>query len=402
MLPRRPPVHVELVREREAAAFLRAAQVAEHGRAVDALLQAEVHAGLLPGVEEVVALVLRVVHPEAVLDVLGQRVHLEREVAPAHRVEEVEADRELGAEARVDGLAEQLARVAEDEVDGPAPRPASRRSRAAGCSPRARSRSTRRSSAPRAAGRRPPSSTARPTGRGRRRARRGRAASRRAARPRRKSSPAIIFGAAGSFVSSSQSIALEERALQAVGRPPVHEEAPLVELPGALLLVVDAQARDLVPPLPLLDLPAREVGVHEHVGLADESGARPRPRGRGPARAAVDPPAQDRRCARARGSRRRRGRSSGRTPGRRRGTARTSARSRPRPGRPAARPRRAPAGVPRRTPSAPRPRGRRDSTRRRRTHRRARAQALEALRIAGQPTSQAEAGPDRDRTARLS
>ena len=46
-----------------------------------------------------------------------QRVDLQREVAAAHGVEEVEADRELGAEARVHGFAEQLARVVEDEVD---------------------------------------------------------------------------------------------------------------------------------------------------------------------------------------------------------------------------------------------------------------------------------------------
>ena len=68
---------------------------------------------------------------------------------------------------------------------------------------------------------------------------------------------------------------LEQRSLQAVGRPPVHEEAALVELARPLLLVVGPEARDLVPPLPLLDLPAREVGVDEDVRLRQEDGSRP-------------------------------------------------------------------------------------------------------------------------------
>ena len=83
-------------------------------------------------VEQVVALVLRVVHAEVLLDVLGERMDLEGEVAAAHRVEEVEADGELVAEARVDRLAEQRARLVEHQVDRRAspsaclPKPSSR------------------------------------------------------------------------------------------------------------------------------------------------------------------------------------------------------------------------------------------------------------------------------------
>ncbi|MDF2561707.1 MAG: hypothetical protein K0R99_3153 [Microbacterium sp.] len=45
-------------------------------------------------------------------------MHLQAEVAAVHRVEEVEADRELGAEARERLRAEQVDRAAEDEVEG--------------------------------------------------------------------------------------------------------------------------------------------------------------------------------------------------------------------------------------------------------------------------------------------
>ena len=90
---------------------------------------------------------------------------------------------------------------------------------------------------------------------------------------------------------------VEERSLQAVGRPPVHEEAPLVELARPLLLVVGPQARDLVPPLPLLDLPAREVGVDEDVRLREESGPRPHHEHQAGGRL-VDAAALDRRAGR--------------------------------------------------------------------------------------------------------
>ena len=185
VLLRRPAVHVALVREAEAARPARGAGRGPSPRGSTPSRTPRYTQAPSPGVEQVVALVLRVVHPEAVLDVLGQRVHLQREVAAAHRVEEVEADRELVAEARVDGLAEQRAAGGGRRGRSPAPRRARRRSRAAGCSPPARSRSTRRSSARRAGGRRPPSSTGRPRGRGRRTARRGTAAAAVAASPAR-------------------------------------------------------------------------------------------------------------------------------------------------------------------------------------------------------------------------
>src|SRR6516164_267594 len=45
-------------------------------------------------------------------------MHLKRKIAPIHGIEEVKADRELGAEARVNGFPEQLVGMREDQVDG--------------------------------------------------------------------------------------------------------------------------------------------------------------------------------------------------------------------------------------------------------------------------------------------
>ena len=56
--------------------------------------------------------------PNALLDVVGQRVHLQRQVAAVHGVEEVEPDRELGAEARECAFApSSVAGLREHEVD---------------------------------------------------------------------------------------------------------------------------------------------------------------------------------------------------------------------------------------------------------------------------------------------
>ena len=116
VLARREHVDVFLGVERMLAVG-RCAQVGEHLCGSDARLQTEVDDSVVGRVEHVVALVLGVGHAERVADVLRQRVHLQREVAAAHRVEEVESDREFGAEARERALAEELPRMAEDEID---------------------------------------------------------------------------------------------------------------------------------------------------------------------------------------------------------------------------------------------------------------------------------------------
>ena len=55
--------------------------------------------------------------PKCLLDVLGERMDLEREVAATHRVEKIEADGELVAETGMHRVAQQAARLIEDEVD---------------------------------------------------------------------------------------------------------------------------------------------------------------------------------------------------------------------------------------------------------------------------------------------
>ena len=97
VLFRRETVRIFLRRER-GAPRLGLLQIAKHGGPVHVFLQAQVDARSGCGIQDVVALVLRVVHAEMLLDVLGERMHLKGEIAPSDRVEEIEADGKFIAE----------------------------------------------------------------------------------------------------------------------------------------------------------------------------------------------------------------------------------------------------------------------------------------------------------------
>ena len=233
MLLRRPAVDVALGRERRRRRPAPLRRSRDHRVAVDALLEPEVDAGVRPGIEQVVALVLRVVHPEHVLDVFGERMDLEREVAAAHRVEEIEADRELVAEARMDRLAQQRARLVRRPGRAKGSRPASRRSRAAGCSPRARSRSTSRSSARRRSRSQTSFIHCPPHGAGiEERHHAERAASPRGAARAARVAVGQLRAPRGCSCRGRNRRGRDERAFPAVGHAPVHEEGALVELRG--------------------------------------------------------------------------------------------------------------------------------------------------------------------------
>ena len=92
-------VDVFLGGEIEIRRFARARRSRSIAVAIDAFLQAQIDAGAFFGVEHVVALVLGVIHAEVFADIGREGMHLKREVAAAHGVEEVEADGKLRAEA---------------------------------------------------------------------------------------------------------------------------------------------------------------------------------------------------------------------------------------------------------------------------------------------------------------
>ena len=97
MLAGRPRIYVRLGRKCRTAR-LRRVKAVSHGARIDSLAQSQKHFGVWRSIEQVVAFILRVWHSEMLADVAAQRMHLERQVASLHGVEEVETYRELGAE----------------------------------------------------------------------------------------------------------------------------------------------------------------------------------------------------------------------------------------------------------------------------------------------------------------
>ena len=80
--------------------------------------QIDMRVGVFHRVEDVVAFVLRVVHPERVLNVLGQRMHLQAQVSAADGVQKVKANREFRAEARVNLVTQERFRFLMHQIDG--------------------------------------------------------------------------------------------------------------------------------------------------------------------------------------------------------------------------------------------------------------------------------------------
>src|ERR1039458_9622031 len=72
------------------AAGLRSLEVRGHGGGIDPAPQAEVNARSGSGIQQVIALVLRIMHSEMVLDVFGERMHLKRKVAATDGVQSEE------------------------------------------------------------------------------------------------------------------------------------------------------------------------------------------------------------------------------------------------------------------------------------------------------------------------
>ena len=112
---RRKGVHMCFGRERPLAGF-GGPQVRCDRRRTAPVRQAQVDHRVRLGVQQVIAVVLGVAHAEPGVEVLGERMHLKREIPAPHGVQHVEPDRELGAESAPGQGAQQLARVLQHQI----------------------------------------------------------------------------------------------------------------------------------------------------------------------------------------------------------------------------------------------------------------------------------------------
>src|SRR6266536_5160250 len=89
-----------------------------HCVSIDMALSAKIDISVLAGLEQIVAFVLRVLHPELLTDELCFRMNLQGEVSTSHCVEEIETNRELSSESRKHRVAQQLSWIEKGEVHG--------------------------------------------------------------------------------------------------------------------------------------------------------------------------------------------------------------------------------------------------------------------------------------------
>ncbi len=93
-------------------------QILDHLILVDPFLQAQINAGTLLGIQDIVAFVLRIRHSERTVNVLGQRMHLQRQILSSDRIQEVESDRKLCSEAGIYARPEQRFRLVQHQIHG--------------------------------------------------------------------------------------------------------------------------------------------------------------------------------------------------------------------------------------------------------------------------------------------
>ena len=210
-------------------------------------------------------------HAEMVLDVFGERMHLEREVAAAHRVQEIEADGKLVAKPRVDRLAQQGARLVKHQVQG-------RDFKADIAEAEQQAVFFRHAIEAPAVVLRAAVQVAdflHPLAAPRRGIEEGHDAE----RPRDRVAQAAPHGVAFGQLRLARVVGVEdeipfgdERALPAVAHAPVHEEGALVLQVGREFAVFDAQVAGLIAAEAELRLPARQVGINQDVAFSDEPG----------------------------------------------------------------------------------------------------------------------------------
>ena len=88
-----------------------------HRSWVSACFAPQIHLCACLGIEHIIAFVLGVGQAELLLNVTGQGVYLQRQVAAGHGIEKVETDGEFCAETVIRGLPEQSLRLGENQVD---------------------------------------------------------------------------------------------------------------------------------------------------------------------------------------------------------------------------------------------------------------------------------------------
>src|SRR5271168_2318297 len=269
---RGPDIDV-LCRWKMLAACLRGEQVAAHRFAVHALFQTQVDSAVFFGVEQVIAFILRVMHPEFFLDVFGEGMDLKRQIPAIPSVEKIEANGKFRAKAAMDGVAEQFTRMTENEIDRGALDPAVAETENQAVFFRDAIEAPREilSFAVQIANFLHPLTAPRP---GIKKGNYSKRAARCGVEAGQKHLPCHHLRSVAFVCIEVEIETLEQLLFKAVGGAPVDEECTLVFQRGRISEVIGAQVPDFAAPLALLNFPASHVRVNQNaIPGCEQSGA---------------------------------------------------------------------------------------------------------------------------------
>src|ERR1700733_11069115 len=106
-----------IFRKKRRTATLSSPQFADHRIPINSSSEPEVHTTIFGSVQHVVAFILRVIHSKMLPNIFWPWMHLKRQVSAPYGVQEIKADGELRAEARVNKLSQKLPRLEECQID---------------------------------------------------------------------------------------------------------------------------------------------------------------------------------------------------------------------------------------------------------------------------------------------
>src|SRR6185437_15190752 len=111
------PLPGKLLRIEWLTAPLRLLQGPDHLRRVHLVPQPEINTGIVRNIEDIITLILRIIHPEMFAYILRRWMHLQTQISAAHRIQEIEAYRELVTKTRLHRIPQQRAALLEHQVD---------------------------------------------------------------------------------------------------------------------------------------------------------------------------------------------------------------------------------------------------------------------------------------------
>ena len=84
---------------------------------INAFFHTQIDSSIFCGIQHIVTLILCVVHTKFLLYILRQRMYLQTQISPSHRIKKVKADREFIAKTSIYRIAQQTCRISKNKIN---------------------------------------------------------------------------------------------------------------------------------------------------------------------------------------------------------------------------------------------------------------------------------------------